>query len=153
MATETEAQRHGSGVDDIETRMLLCQSAFHVCRQPVFQLGTRIAAVQQEYASVLEFGDYVILADVALIVTCYEVGMLHVIRTLHRLAAETEMGLGDSERLLCVVFEIRLSVHPGEVADDMDGILVGAYGAVTAESPELAAEGAFGRSCVRERRK
>ena len=153
VASEAETQRHGRSIDHVETRMLLSQSAFHVCRKPVFQLCARITAVQQEYASVLEFGDYVVLSDVALVVACYEVGMLHVIRTLHRLAAETEMGLGDSERLLRIIFEISLSVHPGEVADNMDCIFVGSHGAVTAESPELAAEGAFGRSGVREGRK
>ena len=144
MAAQAETESHGRGVDDVETCMLLRQGAFHVSRQPFLQLSAGMAAVQQEDASVLELGDYVVLSDVALVVTCDEVRMLHIIGALHRLAAEAEMGLGDAEGFLGVVFEIRLSVHAGKVADDMDGILVGTDGTVAAESPELAAEAALG---------
>ena len=97
MATQAETESHGRGVDDVETCMLLRQGAFHVSRQPFLQLSAGMTAVQQENASVLEFGDYVVLSDVALVVACDEVRMLHIIGTFHRLAAEAEMGLGYAE--------------------------------------------------------
>ena len=52
---------------------------------------------------------------------------------------------GDAAGLLGVVLEVGLNVLVGVVADDLDGVLVGAHGTVAAEAPELALDGA--RSC------
>ena len=47
--------------------------------------------------------------------------------------------------LLRVVLEVGLDILVRVVADDLDGVLVRADGAVAAEAPELALDGAFGR--------
>ena len=45
--------------------------------------------------------------------------------------------------LLGVIIEVCLCVHIGVVADDLDGVLVGAYGTVCSQTPELAVGGSL----------
>ena len=56
--------------------------------------------------------------------------------------AEAQVADGHAAGLLGVVLEVRLNVLVGVVADDLDGVLVGAHGAVAAQAPELALDGA-----------
>ena len=56
--------------------------------------------------------------------------------------------IGQAAGLLGVVLEVALRVHIGVVADDLDGVLVGADGTVGAQAVELA-----GDRCRRERRR
>ena len=72
-----------------------------------------------------------------------EVRLIDVVRALDGLVTKTQMADGDTAGLLGVVLEVCLNVFVGMVADDLDGILVGADGTVTAETPELALDGAF----------
>ena len=58
--------------------------------------------------------------------------------------AEAQVGDGQAAGLLGVVVEVALGVHIGVVADDLDGVLVGAHGAVGAQAPELTGGGASG---------
>ena len=69
----------------------------------------------------------------------HEIGGLDQIRGADGLLAEAQMALGQTAGLLGVVDEVRLTVQIGGVADDLDGVLVGAHGAVGAHAPELGA--------------
>ena len=73
-----------------------------------------------------------------------EVGLIDIVGALYRAVAETKMGDGDTAGLLGVILEVSLNVFVGVVADDLDGVLICADGAVAAEAPELALDGAFG---------
>ena len=55
------------------------------------------------------------------------------------------MGNGDAARFFGIVEEIRLYVFVGVIADNFDGILVGADRTVGAESVEFTGSGARGR--------
>ena len=66
------------------------------------------------------------------------------------LIAEAQMADGDAAGLLGVILEVGLDILVGMVADDLDGVLVRADGAVAAQTPELALDGA-GSSDVRAR--
>ena len=59
-----------------------------------------------------------------------------------RLVAEAQVGGGDGAGLLGIVNEVALGVVVGLFADDLDGVLVGADGAIRAESVEQGAHGA-----------
>jgi hypothetical protein len=72
------------------------------------------------------------------------IGTVDQVGGLDRCLAETQVGDGDAARFFGVVGEIRLGVHVGVVADDLDGALVGADGAVGPQAPELALDRAFG---------
>ena len=74
-----------------------------------------------------------------------EVGLIDVVRALDELVAEAQVADGDAAGLLGVVLEVSLDELIGVVADDLDGVLVRADGAVAAETPELALNGALCR--------
>ena len=63
--------------------------------------------------------------------------------------AEAQVADGHAAGLLGVVLEVGLNIFIGVVADDLDGVLVRADGAVAAETPELAGDGvkSFCRDC------
>ena len=104
----------------------------------LLQLALRPLAVEQEAAVRLELVDNVVFRQVRLVVAGDEVGAADVVGGADRLLAEAQMALRDAEGLLRVVLEVRLTVHVGRVADDLDGVLVRADRAVGAEAPELA---------------
>ena len=55
---------------------------------------------------------------------------------------ETQVRHGNTAGLLGVIIEVCLSVHVGIVTDDLNGVLVCTYGTVSAQTPELAVDGA-----------
>ncbi len=60
--------------------------------------------------------------------------------------AKAQMADGEAAGLLGVIGEVSLHLQVGVVTDDLDGVLVGAHGAVRAQAVELAGDGAFGGS-------
>ena len=56
------------------------------------------------------------------------------------LIGEAQVALGDAAGLLGIIVKIGLGIFFGGVADDLHGVLVGAHGAVTADTPELAGD-------------
>ena len=84
------------------------------------------------------------LGHIAGIVAGHEVSLVDVVRAADGLVAEAQVADGHAAGLLGVVLEVRLHVFVGVVADDLDGVLVGAHGAVAAQTPELALDGAGG---------
>ena len=130
-------------VDAVELDVLLGQHLLHGRRQVLVELRVAPLAVQQERAAVLQCGQHVVLRDIRRIVAGREVRRVNLIRRLDRRLAEAQMGNRQAAGLLGVVCEVSLSVHIGVVADDLDGVLVGANGAVRAEAIELAADRAF----------
>ena len=60
--------------------------------------------------------------------------------------AETQMGYRDTAGFFRVVLEVSLRVHVRMVADDFNGIFIGAHRTVRTEAKEFAAE-----KCLRER--
>ncbi len=105
----------------------------------------RPLAVDQEGAAGLDVADHVeALGDVAGVVAGDKVGLVDVVRWTDRGIAEAQVRDGHAAGLLGVVLEVGLDVLVGVVADDLDGVLVGADGAVAAQAPELALDGAGG---------
>ena len=73
----------------------------------------------------------------------HEVRGVDQVRGLDRLLAKAQVADRDAAGLLGVIGEVGLRVEVGVVADDLDGVLVGADGAVRAEAVEQAALRAF----------
>ena len=71
-----------------------------------------------------------------------EVSLVDVVGRTDGLVAETQVGNGDAAGLLGVILEVSLNVLVSVIADDLDGVLVSADGAVAAQTPELALDGA-----------
>ena len=112
------------------TRKVLLQS-FHIPR-----------AVQKECTSVYQLLYHVVLAYIGRIVAGYEVCLVDQVGGLDRSLTETQVRHGNTAGLLGVIIEVSLSIHVGVVTDDLDGVLVCTYGTVSAQTPELAVDGA-----------
>ena len=78
----------------------------------------------------------------------HEVGLLHQVGGTDVLLAETQVRGGHGAGLLGVVDEVGLGVVAGLFADDLDGVLVGADGAVGTEAEEHRLVDAFHRVLV-----
>ncbi len=134
-------------VDNIEVDVVVGDIALDGSGKMLVKLLWGPLAVQQERAAGLYVvDDLVALEDVRGVVTCNEVCLVDVVGALYGLVTETQVGNGDAAGLFGVILEVCLDILIGMVADDLDGVLVRADGAVAAETPELAGNRALGSS-------
>ena len=134
-------------VDDIEADVVVCDVGLDGSgKMPVKILGSPLAVHKERAAGLYVVNDLVALEDVRGVVACNEICLVDVVGALYGLVTETQMGNGDTAGLLGVILEVCLDILVGMVADDRDGVLVRADGAVAAETPELAGDSALGSS-------
>ena len=143
-AAETDLFTDLDGVDGVEVDLSLGKDALHRAGQSLAQLLNIPCAVEQEGAALFEVLNDLVLVDIGGVVAGDEVSLGDVVGGFDGGLAETQVGYGQAARLLGVIGEVALCVHVGVVADDLDGVLVGADGAVCTETPELTAVGACG---------
>ena len=141
VAAQAHALRHLHRVHGEQADAVLRDVALHLAGQVGVKLFGRPAGVEQEGAAGLHFLHHVVLEHVALVVAGHEVRALHVVGAADGLLRKAQVGLGHAEGLLGVVLEVCLRVHVGAIAQDADGVVVRAHGAVAAQAPELAAVG------------
>ena len=94
--------------------------------------------VEQKGAALLDAFQHIVDVHIIVLVAGDIVGGVDQIGGLDRLFAKAQVRHGHPAGLFGVIGEIGLGVHVGVVADDLDGALVGADGAVRAQAPELA---------------
>ena len=141
-----------NGIDRVELDVILGDVALGRGVQMVAELLRRPLAVDHEHAARLDILDHLeALGDVGRVVAGHEVGLVDVVRALDLVIAEAQVADGHAAGLLGVVLEVCLNIFIGVIADDLDGVLVRADGAVAAETPELAGDGALGGSVGRVR--
>ena len=134
------------GVYHVKLDVVVCNVALGSSVKMMLKLCKIPLAVDEEHAAGLNVADDgEALGYVSGNMACNEVCLVDVVRALDLLVAEAQMADGDAAGLLGVVLEVSLNVLVGVVADDLDGVLVSADGAVAAETPELALNGAFCR--------
>ncbi len=132
------------GVDGVQLDVVLGDIALGLGVEVVAQLVKIPLAVNHEHAAGLDVVDHLeALGDVGGVVAGHEVGFIDIVGGPDGLVAEAQVADGHAAGLLGVVLEVRLDILVGVVADDLDGVLVGAHGAVAAQAPELALDGAF----------
>ena len=132
------------GVHVVELQFFAGDNALHGSGQVLFHVGERPVGVQHEGAAFLDAFKNVVLGHVGSLVTGNVVGLGDQVRRGDLFLAEAQVRHGKAARLLGVVSKVGLGVEIGVVADDLDGLLVGAHGAVSAEAEELALHGAGG---------
>ena len=111
--------------------------------QVLFQFLGGPLAVDQEGAAVLDIvDDLEALGDIGGGVAGHEVRLVDIVGAADGAVAEAQVADGDAAGLLGVVLEVGLDILVRVVADDLDGVLVGAYGAVAAQTPEFDLDGA-----------
>jgi len=110
----------------------------------MLQLVEGPLAVDEEYtAGLYVLNDLEALGDIGGVVAGNEVSLVDVVGRLDSLVTEAQVGNGNTTSLLGVVLEVSLYELVGVVTDDLDGVLVCTDGAVAAQTPELALDGAF----------
>ncbi|MPM40206.1 hypothetical protein SDC9_86846 [bioreactor metagenome] len=129
---------NGGGVDDVHLRMLPGKVALHLAGNVGGQVGVAPAAVQKEGPAVLQVGGDVVLAKVRRLVQRHKVRGIHHVRRTDGVFPKAQMGLGQSAGFLGIVGKIGLGIHVRRKADGGNRILVGAHGAIAANSPDLA---------------
>ncbi len=144
-AAQSQLAGDFDGVDGVELRLLLRQSALHGGREILLQTLGIPRAVQQEHAALLQVLHHVVLVDIGGVVAGHEIGGLNQIRGADGSLPEAQMALRQAAGLLGVVDEVRLTVEIRGMADDLDGVLVGTHRAVAAHAPELRAGLTVGR--------
>ena len=132
-----------SRIDDIEADVLGGELAFHFIAEVVGDVVFIPAAVEQEDAAILDFTDNIVSAHVGLFMAGQEVRRFDIIGGPDRLLAKAQVRLGDAAGFLGIVFKVSLDIHIRVVADNLDGVLVGANRTVRTKAPELAADGPF----------
>ena len=132
------------GVDGVQLNVVFSNIALGSGIQMMLQLLQVPLAVDQEHAAGLHvLNNLEALGDVAGVVASHEVSLVDVVGGLDGLVAEAQVGNGDTAGLLGVVLEVSLNVLVSVVTDNLDGVLVSANGAVAAQTPELALDGAL----------
>ncbi|OPZ60770.1 MAG: hypothetical protein BWY87_00264 [Deltaproteobacteria bacterium ADurb.Bin510] len=134
------------GVDDVELDVVLGHVTLHAVRQAAGGFLGAPDAVEQEGATLLEAREHVVLVDVGRHRAGHEVGLLDQVGRTDRRLAESQVRNRQAARLLGVIGEVALGVHVGVVADDFDRVLVGAHGAIRAQTVELALDRTLSRA-------
>ena len=139
-APRAETDRLGElhGVAGVKLHVVFRDIALDAGGQLGLKLLVRPRAVEQEIAAGLHVLHHLEALEIRRIVAGDKVRLLDVIRGADRLVAEAEVGDGRAAGFLGVVLEVSLHLFVGVVADDLDGVLVCADGAVRAETPEFA---------------
>ena len=135
----------GGGVDAVDLELLLDDRLLDLAREALPGLFGTERGVDQEGRARLGKLDHLVLVEEDPLVTGDEVGLLDEVARTNRSRSEAQVGDGDRAGFLRVVDEVALGVVVGLFTDDLDGVLVGADGAVGTESEEDAAEDVLGR--------
>ena len=129
---QTQRLRLLVGVNDVELDIILGNVLQDIAGDVLLQLALRPLAVQQKAAVGLQLGDNVVLGQIRLVVAGDEVRVGDIVGRADGVLAEAQVALGDTEGLLGIVLKVRLTVHIGGLADNLDGVLVGTHGTVGA---------------------
>ena len=124
-------------VDGIELNVVLSDEALYLAGQSLIELLSIPAAVEQEGTALLQILYHIVLVDVGRIVAGHKVSLADEISGLDGLVTKTQVGNGYAAGFLGVISKITLGVHVGVVTDNLNGVLVGAYGTVSTQAPEL----------------
>ena len=130
------------GVDREEAGLLLDQLFLDLFRQVLPGLFSGVVERgDEEDAAFFEVGEHVVLLKEGVLVAGDEVSLRDKVSAGYWVLAEAEVGGGKTARLLGVVHEVALSVVVGVVADDLNGVLVGADRTVGTKAVEHGAVG------------
>ena len=133
---------------------LICFSTMlllHLSRQVIPDLVGGIGCIQQENRSRSGVLEYVDLVEEVELVAGHEAGAIYEISGADGPRARAQVRDRDRARFLRVIHEVALHVALGFLADDLDGVLVGAHGAVGAEAIEQRSRHVLGLGAKRTR--
>ena len=127
---------HGKSVNRVELDVLVQNLLLHAGGQRVPELVRRVRAVHQESGAVGGILQEVEQIQQGRLVQGQEVCLGDQVCGFDRTVTEAQVGNGGGPRFLGVIHEVALHIQVRMLADDLDGILIGAHGAVGAEAEE-----------------
>ena len=145
--SETDALCDLGGIYNIEIQFFFGDDTLHLLGKLVVQLLFIPDAVQKEGSALLQILQHIILADVGLVMTGYEIRLIDQISRLDRMLSEPQMGYGKTAGFLGIVIKIALCVQVGLITDDFDGSLICTYRSIRTQTPEFTFDGALRLSC------
>ena len=137
---KTGVTRHLSRIDGPDAHRLGDDLILRGARQVFPDLARAVRAVEQQRGAVSRHVQHIQLLDELELMAADELRRPDQVGGPDRLGAEAQVRHGLRPGLLGVVDEVRLHVDVRILADDLDGVLVGAYRAVGAEPEEHRAE-------------
>ena len=134
-----------NGVNEIHADVVLNNITLCLCREVMRELFGIPLAVYEELSSWLDVAHHLeTLGNIRGVVARHKVCLGDIVRRANSVIAKAQVADGDTTGLLGIILEIRLNVLVGMVADDLDGVFVGANRTVASNAPELALDGSFG---------
>ena len=125
-------------IDDVEFCVESSEFSLHADREDSVEIFFSPCGVQEEDAAWLESAEKVILVNVGWAVAGNVVCFADQVWSSDRIRSETEVGDCYAAGFLGIISEVALCIEVSVVADDLDGALVCADGAVRTEAPEFA---------------
>ena len=132
-----------NSVYSIELDIVLGNITLHSSRQMLIQLLISPNGIQQESTILLQTCQQVIFVNIGLLRTGNKVCIVNEIWRSNRSCTKSQMGHGNTARLLGVICKISLSIKLGLIADNLDSRLVCTYSTIRAQAPELAGSGSL----------
>ena len=127
---------HFVGIDDVELELLAGDGFLDFLGQGRPDGVLAVGGVQQEGGTVHRRLEHLVLLEEAGLVAGDEVGLGHQVGAADGTGAEAQVADGDGTGLLGVIDEVALAEVGGLLGDDLDGVLVGTHGAVSAQAVE-----------------
>ena len=144
-AAQPQLLADGAGIDGVKVDVIFGEVGLAVAGEAALQLLHAPAAIEQENAAGLDIVHHIVFAEVGGIVAGHKVGLGDEVGGLDGLPAEAQVADGQAAALFGIIGEVALGIEIGVVADDLDGVFIGAHSAIGAETPELAADGRLRR--------
>ena len=133
---QIQLRSQGVGVDVVELQLLALDLLLDHPGQLLPDLLRRVGRVEQNRRALFGQGQHVVAAQEAELMDGHKVGLTDEVGALDGFRPKAQMGNSARPGLLGVVDEVALGKVVGLLADDFDGVLVGADSAVGAETPE-----------------
>ena len=127
---------HDRGIDGVEADVLVDDLLLHLAGQPLPDPVGASGRVQQEHGTVGRMFEHIDPVEELELVTRHEAGLLYQVRGSNRARARAQMGDRRRPRLLRIVDEVALYVQIRLGANNLDGVLVSADGAISTEAIE-----------------
>ena len=144
---ETDALGDGGGIDGVELSVLLGEISLQVVGEVLLQVFDGLpGSVEDEGTALLELVDHVELAGVGGVVAGNVISLLNEVFGLNGVLADTDVGDGETARLVGIVDGVGLSVEVGVLDNHLHSIVRGTDSTIGTVTPEDALFDVVGES-------
>ena len=140
---KADGTSNGRCVDGIEFGFFGIKGALHGSRQVPVKVFIAPGAVKKECAAFFEVLHHIIFCHVARCMAGNKICGLDEVRAADGVPAKTQVTLSKTARFLGIIDEVGLAVEVRRVANNLDGVFIGADRPVRPHAPEFSAHLTF----------